>query len=256
MIQSIGFQFSKSAKQWMAAFAFAAVAGHATVGQAAPASESGKDYYELFSLEELQTREEAARNSGDMQAYYEYDLAERAVRETLEGKRATPHDLPEDFEKNLFSEDNQGNLYRVIDPAGDIDWTEFFISQKTAKVMAEKVESGTVVETVLADGRVETSKMAGPEGGYRVTNPTGERYLVDTAKFESIYDAAAENGVFTPKPDPRKVVSLEENVAFTAPWGSPMYIKGGGVLVHGGVKDIYGIQPDEYAETYSKTEPS
>lgn len=250
MIQNIGFQFSKSAKQWMAAFVIA------TAGAGvASASEEEKHHYELLSLSELEAREARAKKAGDMQAYYEYDLAENAIRDTIEGRRATPHDLPEDFEANLFTRDNQDNLYRVIDPARDVNWTEYFIAQKTAKVKAEKVEPGTVVETVLADGRVETSKTAGPEGGYRVTNPTGEQYLVDTAKFESIYETADENGFFVPKPDPRKVMNVEENVAFTAPWGTPMYIKKDGVLVHGGVKDIYGIQPDEYAETYSPVEP-
>ena len=249
MIQSIGFQFSKSAKQWMAAFAIA------TVGSAGGASAQQDHHYELFSLEELTVLERQAQDSGDMQAYYEYDLAERAIRETVEGKRATPHDLPDDFEENLYARDNQGTLYHVVDPARDVNWTEFFIAQKTARVHAEKVEPGTVVETVLADGRVETSKTAGPEGGYRVTNPTGEQYLVDTAKFESIYDVTEEAGVFAPKPDPRKVVNVDENIAFTAPWGTPMYIKKDGVLVHGGVKDIYGIQPDEYSETYSPVEP-
>ena len=96
----------------------------------------------------------------------------------------------------------------------------------------------------MADGHVETSKTAGPDGGYRVTYPSGEQYLVDTEKFERIYDLTDEAGVYAPKPDPRKVLPLEQNVAFEAPWGEKMYIKSGGVLVNGGGKDVYGIQSD------------
>ena len=41
------------------------------------------------------------------------------------------------------------------------------------------------------------------------------------------------------------------SVAFEAPWGEAMFIKEGGVLVHGGGKDVYGIQPDEFDQTYT-----
>ena len=250
MIQNVGFQFSKTAKQWMAAFIVASV----QAGGAMASPDESKHHYELLSLSQIEAREAKARDSGDSHAFAEFSVAAAAIRDTVEGRRATPNDLPSDFETNLFSQDEHGNMYRVIDPARDIDWTEYFISQKTARVKAEKVEPGTVVETVMADGHVETTKTAGPDGGYRVTNPTGEQYLVDTAKFDSVYEVVG-GGVFAPKPDPRKVVDLDENVSFTAPWGMPMFIKEGGVLVYGGKDDIYGIQPDEYNKTYSAVEP-
>ena len=245
MIQSIGYRFSKASKQWLAAFAIL------SSGVSAQASEI-KEHYELLNLEQVREREAASEASGDIQAFQEYDLAERALRETAEGLRATPHDLPDDFDERLFTQDDTGELYKVVNPAADFDWTEFLIAQKTAQVKAEKVEPGTVVQTVLSNGHVETTKTAGAEGGYRVTNPTGEQYLVDTKKFESIYDLEnSKDGVYTPLPDPRKVLTVDQNIAFTAPWGTPMYIKSGGVLVHGGMKDIYGIAPDEFEETYS-----
>ena len=244
-VQNVGFRFNTSSKQWLAAFMLATM----PVGSAF--AEERAKHYELLSLEQIEVREAAARDAGDVQAYHEYDTAADAIRDTIEGKRGSPHDLPIDFDEALHAADNQGNLYKVVNPAGDFDWTQYQIAMKTAAVRAEKVEPGTVVETILADGRVETSKTAGPDGGYRVTNPTGEQYLVDTDKFEKLYVAGDEDGVFVPKPDPRKVLPLEMSVAFEAPWGEAMFIKEGGVLVHGGGKDVYGIQPDEFDQTYT-----
>ncbi len=141
--------------------------------------------------------------------------------------------------------------FKKIDPASYTDWSKASWAQKTAQVMAEKVPEGTVVETIMADGHVETEKTAGKNGGYKVTNPSGEQYLVDPAKFESRYDQVGEN-TFAPKFDPVRVVSLSESVSFIAPWGEEMRIKSGGVLVKGsGDNDIYGIQPEEFSQTYS-----
>ena len=85
------------------------------------------------------------------------------------------------------------------------------------------------LHTVADDGHVETSKTAGPDGGYKVTNPTGEQYLVDTEKFEKIYEKTEHDGIYQPKPDPRKVVTIDKNIAFRAPWGEEMKIKKDGV---------------------------
>jgi len=209
-----------------------------------------KPIYELLSLQQIQ---EHAAKASDPQALLEYALAARAIEDTQNGLRATPHDLPVDLKGNLYTFSPAGEQFRVIEPSSpDIDWTTYFNAMKTARVQAEKVPEGTVVQTVMANGHVETQKTAGAGGGYRVTNPTGEAYLVDTAKFEKLYDPVeGEEGTFKPKPSNRKVVTLDENVAFTAPWGEPMLIKSGGVLVTEGKGKTYGIQPDEYSATYS-----
>jgi hypothetical protein len=140
--------------------------------------------------------------------------------------------------------------FKTINPATDIDWNLASWAQKTAQVMAERVDAGTVVQTIMADGHVETSKTAGKDGGYKITNPNGEQYLIDPAKFESRYDSAGDN-VYRPKYDPIRVVQTNENVSFNAPWGEKMFIKAGGVLVKGsGDNDIYGIQKEEFENTY------
>ena len=129
--------------------------------------------------------------------------------------------------------------FKAINPATDVNWDNASWAQKSAQVLAERVGPGTVVQTIMADGHVETSKTAGTNGGYKVTNPNGEQYLVDPAKFESRYESAGENA-YCPKWDPVRVVRTDGNVSFKAPWGEDMFIKAGGVLVKGsGDNDIY-----------------
>lgn len=142
--------------------------------------------------------------------------------------------------------------FKIIDPKTYVNWSQAQWAQKSqerGRVQAEFVEKGTAVETIMANGHVETTKTAGENGGYRVTNPTGEQYLIEPSKFESRYEES-EPGIFVPKFDPVKVCLVNENVTFDAPWGGAMNIQAGGVLVYGGDNDIYGIQPDEFAETY------
>lgn len=247
MISIAGYQFNKSCKSWLGAFLITA------------ASISGENtalarHYELLDLGQIEERAQAALAAGNTSDAMDYQTAATAIQETQEGLRATPYDMPADFSDNLYDVTDEGT-FKVIDPARDVDWTDFFLAQKTAQVKAERVGAGTEVVTLVQgeDGTLlhEATKTAGPDGGYVVTNPTGEQYLVDVKKFESVYEGTGVEGVFAPIPDPRKVVPVEQNVSFEAPWGGAMRIQSGGVLVHGGVHDIYGINPKEYQETYS-----
>lgn len=238
----VGYKYDQPHKAWLGAFFIGAVGDGP--------GDTPQGHYELLSLSNIEKRQAAARAVGDRDAALEYNSAARAISETAQGLRATPNDLPVDFNGNLFEADN-GELFKVIDPRGDVDWAEYEVAQKTAKVKGEYVPAGTTVETIMADGLREASRTAGPEGGYRVTAQTGEQYLVDKAKFEKIYDQTDVPGVFAPKPDPRKVVPLGQNVAFPSPWGEgSMHIRKGGVMVYGGKIDIYGIQPAEFAASY------
>lgn len=251
-LQNIGYKFDRAAKQWLAAFIIAA---SQTAIANANISEKPGHHYELLNAEQIGEREEEALTAGNEADYTELNLAREAIEETEAGLRATPHDLPNDFKEHLFVE-NEGDLYKVIDPAKDLNWTEYYLAQKTAEVKAEKVLPGTVVETILADGHVETTKTAGEKGGYRVTNPTGEQYLVDTDKFENLYDETDTAGIYQPKPDPRKVLDSDKNVTFRASWGENMLMRKGSAIVHGGQDDIYGIAAEEYAATYSRIDPA
>lgn len=246
MISIAGYQFSKSCKSWLGAFLITAAATGDSPALAR--------HYELLDLPQIEERAQQAQEAGNTSDALDYKSAALAIRETQEGLRATPYDLPSDFDKNLYDVSEEG-AFKVIDPAKDINWTEYFLAQKTAQVKAELVGAGTEVITLVQgeDGKLlhEATKTAGADGGYVVTNPTGEQYLVDVKKFESVYQETDVAGIYAPVPDPRKVVPVEQNVSFEAPWGGPMRIQEGGVLVHGGPNDIYGINPKEYKETYS-----
>ena len=237
----VGYDYSPAKKSWLAAF---------FIGEFDKAASKPTGHYELLPLDEIKKREQAALNAGDYRSAREYDVAETAIEDTLAGKRSSPRDLPPDFKSNLFAEHN-GELFRTIDPVADVDWTEFRVARKTAKVRAEFVEAGTKVETVMANGLVETSKTAGEKGGYKITAQTGEQYLVDPDKFAKLYQTTSAEGVYEPRPDPRKVLDLKENVSFTASWGEDMRIRSGGVLVKDGPKKAYGIQGDEFHASYS-----
>lgn len=207
-----------------------------------------KEHYELLTLEEIYQRRDIEKTSGNEQNSLAYKVAASAIEDTKSGARSSPYDLPAEFNKNLFSMANDGERYKVIDPVADVDWTDFELAQKSEKIKAERVEAGTEVMTVMADGHHETTNVAGSEGGYRVTNPAGEQYLVQNDKFEALYDKTDNENIYQPKSDLRKVLPLSGNVAFTAPWGEEMKIRKDGVLVNGGKGDIYGIQPAEYKE--------
>ncbi len=243
----VGYRFDSLKKAWKAAFLVGAL-GITPIQDSASAAAG---HYELLTLSDVQAREKAALEEGDTLAEREYHTAVRALEETQQGLRSTPNDLPLDFNAKLYVAADGGRLFKVIDPMRDVDWTRFQVAQKTARVKAEKVAPGTVVDTILANGLHETSKTAGPDGGYRVTAQTGEQYLVDPVKFEKLYDTTETDGIFAPKPAPRKVLGLDQDVAFTAPWGEDMRIAKGGVLVNGGKGDVYGIQPDEYRASYT-----
>ena len=239
----VGYRYDLARKAWLGAF-FIGAFSTASTGLA-------DGHYELLSLDQIKSHEQAAKDGQDTPSLYELAKAERAIQDTIDGKRAAPNDLPADFNDKLFSASNDGDLYKVIDSLRDQDWTSFTVAQKTARVKAERVPPGTRVETIMANGVSETGQTAGPNGGYKVTAQTGEQYLVDVAKFERSYDQTDAAGVYAPKSDPRKVLDLPRNVAFTAPWGEEMRIKAGGVLVNGGGGDVYGIQPDEFRASYS-----
>ena len=257
MIQNVGYKFNRASKKWLGAFMFnaAILAGGGVDASAATASSptnEQKPHYRLLGLDQINAFQLKAAESGDMQAAVEFRLAAIAIDETNKGLRGSPSELPGDIEAYTYTEGSDGVVFHVIDPSSDVNWTNFTPAMKTAQVKAEKVGPGTVVQTVMADGHIETTKTAGPGGGYRVTNPAGEKYLVDTAKFEKLYDPVeGADGTFKPKPSIRKVLPISENLAFIAPWGEEMRIKAGGVLVHDGIKKVYGIQGPEYNSTYS-----
>ena len=142
--------------------------------------------------------------------------------------------------------------YPEIIPKNDVDWSEALWAQKTAPITAEWVSPGIKVDTVLADGRVEATKIAGESGGYRVTNITGEQYLVDPETLAHRYNREGHSEVYKPKYNPVQIIRLKQNASFLDVMRDMyMEIDAGGYLVRLDTGEIYGIEPDLFEKTYS-----
>ncbi len=128
--------------------------------------------------------------------------------------------------------------------------------KKFARVRAEQGRVGQEVITQMKNGLVETKNVVKEdpeteEPDWIVTNPDGEQYIVPDKTFRKKYDVEKDaDGYHRPKGGPVKAVQINEDISFMAPWGEKMNIEKGGFLVVNGPKDIYGIQLDEFNNTY------
>jgi hypothetical protein len=96
------------------------------------------------------------------------------------------------------------------------------IYKKTAVVDAVRATEPTVVETVLADGTVETENVAQP-GDYIVTNPGGEQYVMSGEKFTERYTPKGD-GSYQAKGSVRVIQNpTGAPISITAPWGEKQY---------------------------------
>jgi hypothetical protein len=105
------------------------------------------------------------------------------------------------------------------------------------------------VVTITADGK-ETENTAVP-GDIIMSGPSGEKYVVKSAKFEKLY-TKQEDGTVIPEQSPRQVARYDgtDEVTFTAPWGEQMVLKPGDYLVKDG-EGYYRIAKKEYEITYN-----
>lgn len=132
--------------------------------------------------------------------------------------------------------------------------------RKVAKVNAVRGQLGQKVITKMKNGLDETENFVkiNSETGevdWIVTNPSGEQYIVSHSTFKEKYELVAdENGFHKAKGGIVKAVQIDESIAFLAPWGAEMKIAKGGFLVVSNFDDIYGIQLDEFNETYEEVE--
>lgn len=136
---------------------------------------------------------------------------------------------------------------------------------KVASIRAEQGVPGQTVVTITKSGdgkefletvnEVKVDSVTG-NPGWIVTNPGGERYIVDDSVFcEKYYqsDDVLGTDVYHSKAAPALVVRIGEDISFVAPWGEDMNIQAGGFLVLAGKDNIYGIQKDKFFETYRFT---
>mgnify|MGYP005769230817 CR=1 FL=1 len=134
-------------------------------------------------------------------------------------------------------------------------------AQKTVPVSARVGVVGEEVDTrprVERDGQVyvigETKGKVKVEGSMIVKNPDGEEYIVKPDKFASKYRATSEKGVYKPTDGPIKYVEIDQDIAFTAPWGEEMYGVKGAVLNISSLEDVYAIQNEAFSKTYTDVE--
>ena len=127
--------------------------------------------------------------------------------------------------------------------------------EKFARIKARQGVVGQRINTAL-DNTTNTVKLdeKTSEPGWVVTNPGGEEYIIDDSTFKKKYEIDPENPKqYRPKGGPVLSTKLPENIEFVAPWGETMQIPATGFLILNGPKDIYGIHPKAFAETYKST---
>lgn len=134
-------------------------------------------------------------------------------------------------------------------------------AQKTASVKARVGVLGEEVDTrprVERDGKIyvigETKGKVKVEGSRIVENPDGEEYIVLPDKFAKKYSPTSQKGVYKPNDGPIDYIKVEEDIAFTAPWGEDMYAIKGAVLNITNSDDIYAIQNVAVEKTYTEYE--
>lgn len=132
---------------------------------------------------------------------------------------------------------------------------------KFARIQARQGRVGEEVVTVTANGLEETKNTVKldektGEPGWIVTNPGGEQYIVSDSVFKKKYEIDPENpSQYKPKGGPVLCARLDEDLDFDVSWGN-MKIAKGGYLMLNKEDDVYGIQEEEFNDTYAKTEKS
>lgn len=112
------------------------------------------------------------------------------------------------------------------------------------------------IKTIMANGLKETvnivdvDKKTG-ELDNVITNPAKEQYIINHQIFHKKYKKDPKH--------PNKYASrglinlaarINEDIVFKAPWGKDMYLEKGGYIIINSKTDIYGIQEQEFKNTY------
>ncbi len=129
---------------------------------------------------------------------------------------------------------------------------------KYAKIFATQGTWGESVQTIMQNGLVETTNVVSvdektDEPDWIVTNPAGEKYIVPDSTFRKKYESFdLTQGIYKPKGGVQKFIQIDEDISFTASWGEKMTISAGGYINTTDFNDIYGVQKDEFLNTYAE----
>ena len=131
--------------------------------------------------------------------------------------------------------------------------------RKKAAVRARKGLEGEKIITVMQNGLTETvNTVKKDENGntdWVLTASSGETYIISHKNFTEKYKKIeGSDDIFTPVGKPVSAGQIGENIVFKAPWGEEMKIISGGYLLFSDINDIYGVQKDEFLNTYEKYE--
>ena len=130
--------------------------------------------------------------------------------------------------------------------------------QKSGEITARIGKIGEEIVTIMANGLEETKNVVTADengnSGWVVTNSTGEKYIVSDSVFRNKYEKIkGTEDRFKPVWNPITATQINENISFNAPWGETQNLIAGGYLVFNkGFDDVYGIQQEEFDETYEK----
>lgn len=131
----------------------------------------------------------------------------------------------------------------------DVKDRDLMRARKTAKVYARLIEDDGEVITTMADGHRETSRMSSA-GEVLLRNPAGEEYAIGMQKFIERYGEYDGEREYAPKGVEVSFVYTSRPVVLTPSWGGDMFVKAGGAVIIEDDESIYGIQPDEFRDTY------
>ena len=151
-----------------------------------------------------------------------------------------------------------------------IDDSEKFVATKTAPVEARLGKVGEQIHTTLKtvyggkeyilseeDNVVEERDMG--DGGKcedivvtNVNSTSNEQYVVKANKFSSMYEANLDS-TFTPRPDPRELTRVSENVVIVTAWGAPAVCLAGSYIVtyDAASNDYNTIEKGAFESTYT-----
>lgn len=128
--------------------------------------------------------------------------------------------------------------------------------RKNAVVRARQVIEEEMLETVLANGFVEITRLV-PIGCWIITNPGGEEYAIPEERFHSRYEETDTPGVYHAKGEIRAIQNTTGSpIEIIAPWGGSQFGDSRCILAAGCDEDMnatdyrYIIGYEEFLDTY------
>lgn len=129
------------------------------------------------------------------------------------------------------------------------------VGTKVAPVTARVGVIGEVVKTVLTvviEGRKyildEEEGVVKERDGFpdvvvtNIASTSNEQYIVRATKFETNYEPDKGKTTYSPKPDPRVLTEVPENVVIMTAWGKPcVCLKGGYIVTYNAEECDYNV---------------